>query len=320
MACCPIRAGHGPIRVGVRVPPVPATHAARACRRASIGRSVGRPCACNTGDRAGGGAPALARRRPGPVDERGRPAGAADRSHCHTHGASRWNHGGRSRRSRGSFRLAWPRTRTAATTWSRTSPVGCHRTCTSATSPPHAVCRSRAAARGLARRPHASADGAREGWWGVSGPAEAFLDQLVTWRELGFNMCVHRPSDYDRYESLPAWARATLGGARRRRAGARVHARGVRASADARPAVECRPGSARRARGASTTTCGCCGARRSWNGPPRPRTRSQVMIELNNKYALDGRDPNSYSGIFWTLGRYDRPWAPSGPCSGRCGT
>ena len=33
-----------------------------------------------------------------------------------------------------------------------------------------------------------------------------------------------------------------------------------------------------------------------------------VMIELNNKYALDGRDPNSYSGIFWTLGRYDRRW------------
>ena len=33
-----------------------------------------------------------------------------------------------------------------------------------------------------------------------------------------------------------------------------------------------------------------------------------VMIELNNKYALDGRDPNSYSGIFWCLGRYDRGW------------
>jgi len=32
------------------------------------------------------------------------------------------------------------------------------------------------------------------------------------------------------------------------------------------------------------------------------------MIHLNNKYALDGRDPNSYSGIFWTLGRYDRAW------------
>ena len=34
------------------------------------------------------------------------------------------------------------------------------------------------------------------------------------------------------------------------------------------------------------------------------------MIELNNKYALDGRNPNSYSGIFWVLGRYDRAWEP----------
>ena len=34
------------------------------------------------------------------------------------------------------------------------------------------------------------------------------------------------------------------------------------------------------------------------------------MIELNNKYALDGRDPNSCSGIFWVLGRYDRAWGP----------
>jgi deoxyribodipyrimidine photo-lyase len=41
-----------------------------------------------------------------------------------------------------------------------------------------------------------------------------------------------------------------------------------------------------------------------------PREALAVMIELNNRYALDGRDPNSYSGIFWVLGRYDRPWAP----------
>jgi deoxyribodipyrimidine photo-lyase len=34
------------------------------------------------------------------------------------------------------------------------------------------------------------------------------------------------------------------------------------------------------------------------------------MVELNNRFALDGRDPNSYSGIFWVLGRYDRPWGP----------
>lgn len=40
------------------------------------------------------------------------------------------------------------------------------------------------------------------------------------------------------------------------------------------------------------------------------------MIHLNNKYALDGRDPNSYSGIFWVLGRYDRPWGPRRPIFG----
>ena len=51
--------------------------------------------------------------------------------------------------------------------------------------------------------------GSREGWWGMSEPAEAFLDQIVTWRELGFNGCAHQ-ADYDQYESLPPWARATL--------------------------------------------------------------------------------------------------------------
>src|SRR5262249_27162342 len=40
------------------------------------------------------------------------------------------------------------------------------------------------------------------------------------------------------------------------------------------------------------------------------REALEIMIHLNNKYALDGRDPNSYSGIFWVLGRYDRPWGP----------
>ena len=47
-----------------------------------------------------------------------------------------------------------------------------------------------------------------------------------------------------------------------------------------------------------------------------PREALAVMIALNNKYALDGRDPNSYSGIFWVLGRYDRPWAPERPIFG----
>ena len=48
-----------------------------------------------------------------------------------------------------------------------------------------------------------------------------------------------------------------------------------------------------------------------------PQEALAVMTELNNKYALDGRDPNSYSGIFWVLGRYDRPWGPERPVFGK---
>jgi deoxyribodipyrimidine photo-lyase len=48
-----------------------------------------------------------------------------------------------------------------------------------------------------------------------------------------------------------------------------------------------------------------------------PRHALETMIELNNKYALDGRNPHSYSGIFWVLGRYDRPWGPERPVFGK---
>ncbi|MCJ7440961.1 MAG: hypothetical protein MUO25_05210 [Thermoanaerobaculaceae bacterium] len=49
---------------------------------------------------------------------------------------------------------------------------------------------------------------------------------------------------------------------------------------------------------------------------PSPQQALAVMLELNNRYALDGRDPNSTSGIFWCLGRYDRPWGPERPIFG----
>jgi deoxyribodipyrimidine photo-lyase len=50
---------------------------------------------------------------------------------------------------------------------------------------------------------------------------------------------------------------------------------------------------------------------------PSPREALHRLIHLNNKYAIDGRNPNSYSGIFWVLGRYDRPWGPERPIYGK---
>jgi hypothetical protein len=48
-----------------------------------------------------------------------------------------------------------------------------------------------------------------------------------------------------------------------------------------------------------------------------PQEALQTMIELNNRFALDGRDPNSWSGIFWTPGRFDRAWGPERPIFGK---
>ncbi len=36
----------------------------------------------------------------------------------------------------------------------------------------------------------------------------------------------------------------------------------------------------------------------------------RTLEHLNNKYAVDGRDPNSYTGILWCFGLFDRPWPP----------
>jgi deoxyribodipyrimidine photo-lyase len=157
--------------------------------------------------------------------------------------------------------------------------------------------------------PGGRASGAREGWWGVSPAAEAFLDQLITWRELGFNMCVGRPDDYDRFESLPPWALATL---ERHRADPRRHVYDLSAferGATHDPLWNAAQGQLRR-EGRIHNYVRMLWGKKILEWSPTPDAALDVMIELNNKYAVDGRDPNSYSGIFWTLGRYDRPWAP----------
>ena len=83
-------------------------------------------------------------------------------------------------------------------------------TFTSDTSRPHEIFETLARQEGWtdARRAK-TASGQREGYWGMGADAEAFVDQFVTWRELGYNMC-HKRADYGEFESLPNWAKATL--------------------------------------------------------------------------------------------------------------
>lgn len=158
------------------------------------------------------------------------------------------------------------------------------------------------------------ATGARAGWWRMSPAAEAFLDQVVTWREVGYHFCHHRP-DYDRYDSLPPWALATLG----------KHAADLRSPRyeldDLAAARTYDPlwNAAQRqlaAEGRMHNYLRMLWGKKvlEWSATPAEAVAS--LVELNNRYALDGRNPNSYSGIFWCFGRFDRPWGPERPIFG----
>lgn len=161
----------------------------------------------------------------------------------------------------------------------------------------------------------AKPNGSARGWWGASTPVESFLDELLTWREVGLNMCWHQ-SNYDQYESLPDWAQQTLA----------KHASDTREHFYSREQFEAGQthdelwNAAQRQlvrEGYIHNYLRMLWGKKILQWSSTPREALDVMIELNNKYALDGRDPNSYSGIFWVLGRYDRPWGPERPVFGK---
>ena len=158
------------------------------------------------------------------------------------------------------------------------------------------------------RKLAARADGKREGWWGASPQVEAFLDELITWRELGFNFAANR-ADHDQYESLPEWARASLDA---HAADRREHLYTLQQFERAETHDPVWNAAQRQLvrEGRMHNYLRMLWGKKILHWTPHPREALAIMIELNNKYALDGRDPNSYSGIFWVLGRYDRPWAP----------
>ena len=157
--------------------------------------------------------------------------------------------------------------------------------------------------------------GKRAGWWGASPAAEGFLDQVVTWRELGFNMCWQR-EDHDRYDSLPPWAQETLeihAGDRREH----VYPYEVFDEAATHDEIWNAAQRQLREQGCIHNYLRMVWGKKILEWSPSPQVALEVMIELNNRYALDGRDPNSYSGIFWILGRYDRAWGPERPVYGK---
>jgi deoxyribodipyrimidine photo-lyase len=136
---------------------------------------------------------------------------------------------------------------------------------------------------------------------------EAFLEQLVVRRELSDNFCFYEPA-YDRFEGLPAWARETLD---RHRTDPRPYLYGLEEFEEARthdPLWNA-------AQSQMVKTGYMHGYMRmywakkilEWTESPEEALR--VAIYLNDRYELDGRDPNGYTGIAWCIGGlHDRAW------------
>ena len=136
--------------------------------------------------------------------------------------------------------------------------------------------------------------------------AEAFLEELIVRRELSLNFVLRNPR-YDRYESLPDWCRATLAAHEKDR---REYVYGRLAFEEARthdPYWNA-------AQKEMVLTGKMHGYMRmywgkkilEWSATPREAFRT--ALALNNKYELDGRDPNSFAGVAWCFGKHDRPW------------
>lgn len=156
--------------------------------------------------------------------------------------------------------------------------------------------------------------GSREGYYGLDPAREGFLDQLVTWRELGFNFCAHR-SDYAEYASLPPWARESLAAASADERPYRYSEADLEAANTHDPLWNAAQRELRETGTIQNYLRMLWGKKiLEWSDTPEEAWR--IMIQLNDKWALDGRDPNSYSGIGWVFGRFDRPWGPRRPVFG----
>jgi len=139
--------------------------------------------------------------------------------------------------------------------------------------------------------------------------AEKFLDELLVWREMSYSFCAH--TDPDRLEKLgvlPAWAQETLRDHERDDRQRLTWERLSRAKTgdelwDAAQSSLIRNGELHN------------NLRMTWGKmvPRWVRTTDEalrMLIDLNHRFALDGNNPNSYGGLLWCLGGFDRPFQP----------
>jgi deoxyribodipyrimidine photo-lyase len=144
---------------------------------------------------------------------------------------------------------------------------------------------------------------------------DAYLEQLIVRRELAINFVRYNPR-YDRLDGCEPWARATLA---RHRHDTRDRVYSERALEQA----ETHDPLWNAAQRQMVDTGWMHGylrmywAKKILEWTRSPERAMAVAVTLNDRYQLDGRDPNGYAGIAWAIGgKHDRAWGPERPVFG----
>ena len=135
----------------------------------------------------------------------------------------------------------------------------------------------------------------------------AFLEELVVRRELADNFCFYN-ENYDNSKGFPAWSQETLEKHRDDRRPYRYDTDALAGALTHDPAWNAAQRQMVRT-GKMHGYMRMYWAKKILEWSADPETALQTAITLNNRYSLDGRDPNGYAGIAWSIGGvHDRPW------------
>lgn len=135
---------------------------------------------------------------------------------------------------------------------------------------------------------------------------EAYLEQLIVRRELAINFCWYNP-DYDSYKSSPDWAKETLEKHKNDKKET-VYKRKQFENAETHDEYWNAAQKEMVITGKMHGYMRMYWAKKTLEWSKSPEEAFKTAVYLNDKYELDGRDPNGYTGVAWCFGKHDHPW------------
>jgi deoxyribodipyrimidine photo-lyase len=141
----------------------------------------------------------------------------------------------------------------------------------------------------------------------AGGPgADSFLEQLVVRRELSANL-THYNARYDSLDALPSWAMSTL---REHAEDKRQYVYTLKEFESALTHDPCWNAAQKEmvATGSMHNYMRMYWGKKIVEWTPSHEEALRIALYLNDKYELDGRDPNGYAGVLWCFGKHDRAW------------